>query len=260
MKVYAAINQVMKEISKTGISKDHKNQQQGYSFRGIDDIYNALCPLLANAGLVIIPRVMNREVVERQSAKGGALFCVTVEVEFDFVAAEDHSVHTGRAFGEAMDPGDKATNKAMSAAYKYICMQTFAIPTEGDNDADSTTQDVLAIGVAEVKALALAALDRKDWAAIWTMDRNSNDLWLRAWGMLDSKDRTAITKLKAVRDEYRVQLVTLAESDDADGFDQVQSELSLDEARHLCTIIAEPAKHMLIEFRKAEIKESLNAK
>src|SRR5690606_19364534 len=44
--------------------------------------------------------------------------------------------------GEAMDSADKATNKAMSAAYKYAAFQTFCIPTEGDNDADATTHEV----------------------------------------------------------------------------------------------------------------------
>lgn len=38
-----------------------------------------------------------------------------------------------------MDTADKSTNKAMSAAYKYLCLQLFCIPTEGDNDADATT-------------------------------------------------------------------------------------------------------------------------
>lgn len=41
-----------------------------------------------------------------------------------------------------MDSADKATNKAMSAAYKYAAMQAFCIPTEGDNDADAHTHDV----------------------------------------------------------------------------------------------------------------------
>ena len=69
---------------------------------------------------------------------------MTVEAEFDFVSADDGSVHTARTFGEAMDSGDKATNKAMSAAYKYACFQTFAIPTEGDNDADATVHEPIA--------------------------------------------------------------------------------------------------------------------
>lgn len=142
MKVYQAIAAVAGEMSKNGISKDRKNQQQGYQFRGIDDVYNVLAPMLAAHNLVILPRMMSREVVERQTQKGGALFYVTVEAEFDFVSAEDASKHTVRTFGEAMDSADKATNKAMSAAYKYAAFQTFCIPTEGDNDADGTTHDV----------------------------------------------------------------------------------------------------------------------
>lgn len=142
MKVYEAINKVQSALSKEGISKTRKNQQQGYSFRGIDEVYNVLSPLLAANGLCILPRMINRICVERQSAKGGALFNVTVEAEFDFVSAEDGSKHTVRTFGEAMDSADKATNKAMSAAYKYAAFQAFAIPTEGDNDSDGQTHDV----------------------------------------------------------------------------------------------------------------------
>jgi hypothetical protein len=141
--VYKAINAVQGELAQTGIAKNRKNMQgSGYMFRGIDDVYNALSPLLAKHGLCIMPRILKRELIERQSQKGGALFYVTVEAEFDFVCAEDGSTHTVRTFGEAMDSGDKATNKAMSAAYKYAAFQAFAIPTEGDNDADAQTHEV----------------------------------------------------------------------------------------------------------------------
>jgi len=141
-KVYAAISAVTADLAKEGISKDSKNAQQGYNFRGIDAVYNALSPILARHGLCFLPRILTREVAERQTQKGGVLFYVVVEAEFDLVCAEDGSKHTIRTFGEAMDSADKATNKAMSAAYKYAAMQAFAIPTEGDNDADSTTHEV----------------------------------------------------------------------------------------------------------------------
>jgi len=141
-KVYAAIAAVMADISVDGISKDRKNQQQGYNFRGIDDVYNALSPILAKHQLCVLPRILSREVTERQTKQGGALFSVTVEAEFDVVCAEDGSRHTVRTFGEAMDSADKATNKAMSAAYKYAAMQAFCIPTEGDNDSDFKTYEV----------------------------------------------------------------------------------------------------------------------
>jgi hypothetical protein len=141
-KVYQAISAVMADLAVDGIGKDRKNEQQGYKFRGIDDVYNALSSTLAKNGLLMLPRVLSREVVERVSAKGSVLFYVTVEAEFDLVASEDGSTHTIKTYGEAMDSGDKATNKAMSAAYKYAAMQAFCIPTEGDNDADATTHAV----------------------------------------------------------------------------------------------------------------------
>lgn len=143
MNVYKAINKVQSALAKTGISKDRTNSQgSGYKFRGIDDVYNAVAPLLAEHGLCILPRVLARTCEERASKSGGALFYVTVEAEFDFVCAEDGSKHTVKTFGEAMDSGDKATNKAMSAAYKYAAFQAFSIPTEGDNDADAHTHTV----------------------------------------------------------------------------------------------------------------------
>ena len=142
MNVYQAINAVQADLVKSGIGKDSTNTYDNYKFRGIDAVYNALSPLLAKHGLCVLPRMVSRICEERASQKGGALFYVTVEAEFDFVSAEDGSKHTVRTFGEAMDRGDKATNKAMSAAYKYAAFQAFAIPTEGDNDADATTHEV----------------------------------------------------------------------------------------------------------------------
>jgi hypothetical protein len=135
---------VQSDLAKSGIGKDSTNTFDNYKFRGIDAVYNALSPLLAKHGLCVLPRMLTRTCEERQSQKGGALFYVTVEAEFDFVSAKDGSKHTVRTFGEAMDRGDKATNKAMSAAYKYAAFQAFAIPTEGDNDADATTHEVQA--------------------------------------------------------------------------------------------------------------------
>jgi len=140
--VYTLISAVMKDLAESGIKKDHKNQQQGYKFRGIDDVYNSLSPIMSKHGLIILPRVLTRECVERTTKSGGALFYSFVEVEFDFVSAADGSMYTVKTFGEAMDSADKSTNKAMSAAYKYACIQAFCIPTEGDNDADATTHEV----------------------------------------------------------------------------------------------------------------------
>lgn len=143
MKVYQAINAVQRALSKEGLAKDRMASGfgAGYNFRGIDDLYNVLSPLLAEHALVIIPRCLERVESQRPSGNNKILYFVAVKMEFDFVCAEDGSKHTACTYGEAMDSGDKATNKAMSIAYKYACFQTFAIPTEGDNDPDATVHE-----------------------------------------------------------------------------------------------------------------------
>jgi len=201
MSVYKAINSIQMALSKTGIAKDSRNQAQGYQFRGIDAVYNALSPLLAEHGLCILPRMLSRVCEERQTAKGGTLFYVTVEAEFDFVCADDGSKHTVKTFGEAMDSGDKATNKAMSAAYKYAAFQAFAIPTEGDNDADAHTHEVaskgrddspparaarlkagVADGDAEGAAKAVAGWPQEVVDAVWPLlDEQTADQLTRNW-------------------------------------------------------------------------------
>lgn len=174
-KVYSAIAAVTLEMSKIGITKDRRNVQQGYSFRGIDDVYNALAPILSKNGLVILPAVTKREVTERATAKGGVLFYVVVDMTFTLVSAVDGSSCTVSTVGEAMDSGDKATNKAMSAAYKYMCMQTFCIPTEGDNDADATTHTVEAapkpadpVDLTEQRLLMSTCTSLEEFQRVWS--------------------------------------------------------------------------------------------
>jgi hypothetical protein len=135
--VYEAISAVTAAMSREGLAKGRKNEQQGYKFRGIDDVYNALSVHLAANKLCIIPRVLDRSMLERPTKSGGISTYVVLTVAFDFVSAIDGSTHTAVTMGEAMDTADKSTNKAMSAAMKYVCIMTFAIPTEGDNDADA---------------------------------------------------------------------------------------------------------------------------
>lgn len=139
--VIARMAKVSAEISQVGVKKNKKNEQQGYAFRGVDDAMNALSPLLAKYELICIPSHGDRTVTERTTRSGSALFYVTVQSHFT-IYAPDGSCITGCAVGEAMDSGDKATNKAMAAAYKYFLLQAFCVPTEGMKDADFETHEV----------------------------------------------------------------------------------------------------------------------
>lgn len=187
-KVYQAINNVSNELL-SGIGKDSKNQHQGFMFRGIDSVYNALAPALVRHKLVIAPRIIKRDVVERQTSRGGALFYVVVEAQFDFISSEDGSVHTVTNFGEAMDSGDKATNKAMSIAYKYAAFQTFCIPTEDTSiDPDNDVHNVAPLKKNEDVMPYIKALSSAN-----TIDELKAEFG-KAWGALEDSANKASVK------------------------------------------------------------------
>lgn len=143
--VYTGVNAILGELGKIGIAKGRKNQQQNYSFRGIDDVYAALNPLLAEHQIIITPNVMERNVTERETQKGGVIFYTNLKIRYSFISVVDGTAFTCDVYGEAMDSADKATNKAMSAAYKTLCLQIFCIPTEAASpDADNEHHDIKA--------------------------------------------------------------------------------------------------------------------
>jgi len=123
------------------ISKDRRNQQQGFNFRGIDDVYNALHPLLAKHGVFSTTEVIAERSEERQTAKGGTLIYRILTVRFTFYAADGSHVESV-IIGEGMDSGDKASNKAMAVAHKYALLQLLAIPTEDEKDPDAESHSV----------------------------------------------------------------------------------------------------------------------
>lgn len=145
--VYFAIAEVSKDLSEIGVAKNRENATQKFKFRGVDDVYQVLAKLLPKHGLVILPRVLNRTMTERKSSSGNALFSVVCEVEYSLVSTKDGSDHTVRFIGEGMDSGDKATNKAIAIAYKYMAFQVFCIPLEGSqDDPDSESHEVAGSG------------------------------------------------------------------------------------------------------------------
>lgn len=141
--ILITIQRVMSDMARGGVGKDQTNSQQGFKYRGIDQVMDALSGSLARHGLIILPHVKTRVATERASRAGGALFHVLLEVDYDFICVADNSRElVGPVYGEAMDSADKATNKAMATAYKYAVTQSFCIPFTGTPDPDADTHDV----------------------------------------------------------------------------------------------------------------------
>ncbi len=137
MSVYQAISNVTAELARSGIGKTKRNAAQGFSYRGVDDVMQALAWALPRCGLVMLPRVVGRTERAAPSKSGGTIYSVILDVEWDLVSVVDGSRTVVRVHGEAMDAGDKATTKALSAAYKYAAVLAFSIPLEGIEDADA---------------------------------------------------------------------------------------------------------------------------
>lgn len=139
--VYTALAAVMADVGAVG--KNKKNLQGGgYQYRGIDDVMAALQPVMAEHGLVCVPRVVEREREAIITNKGAGMVSVRLLVEHTFYGPDgSHVVCT--TLGEAFDSGDKASNKAMAVALKYALTETLMIPTyETNRDTEEETHEV----------------------------------------------------------------------------------------------------------------------
>ena len=137
-KIYKAIPCIMGEINAVG--KNKKNTQQGFMYRGVDDVMNVINPALVKNNVFIVPEVIEQSREERKTAKGGSLLYSVCRMKFRFYA-DDGSYVEAVTTGEGMDSGDKSTNKAMAVAFKYACFQVFCIPTEEMKDPDAETPE-----------------------------------------------------------------------------------------------------------------------
>ena len=135
--VYEAWNDVMRDVQ--AIRKDSRNAQQGFNFRGIDAVMNAVGPALRDHGVTIIPNSVEAKHRHFTTAKGTVMHEAIVTVGYS-VIGPDGQGFTGQSVGEAADAGDKATSKAMSVAYRTFLLQALTIPTD-EPDPDETITD-----------------------------------------------------------------------------------------------------------------------
>jgi hypothetical protein len=144
--IYKLMGDAMRKIS--AISKDSVNQTQGFKYRGIDAVMNALYPVMSELGLFIVPEVLEQTREERTSVKTynniekkTTLLYSILKIRYTMYAPDGSNVSCV-VVGEGMDSGDKASNKALAVGLKYACFQMFMIPTEEMIDPDSESHEV----------------------------------------------------------------------------------------------------------------------
>ena len=129
--IYKALATVNKSIK--AIGKDRTNQQQGFKFRGIDDVMNELHSLFAANEIIILQTVNEVTVTERTNQRGTGIVLRPHQRHVPVHTVTDRTL-TSPSTAKPWIGGDKATTKAMSIALKYALLQMFLIPTEEEKD------------------------------------------------------------------------------------------------------------------------------
>ncbi|AGK80431.1 LigA protein [Streptomyces microflavus DSM 40593] len=133
-RVFQVIHSVMKDVMPIG--KNQENKQQNYSFRGVDDAMSAMAGPMRAHGCFIAPEVVEHH----QRPRGDKGTHTNIRMLYRIFGPAGDCIAVTLP-GEAMDQADKSTNKAMSAALKYMLFQVFMIPVDSrsvdDSDRDS---------------------------------------------------------------------------------------------------------------------------
>ena len=214
-KIYKAIVNTMKDIGVVG--KGDSNDFDHYKYRGIDAFMNALNPAMIKNGIFVVPTVLDTTREERQG-KSQVMMYTVLTVKYTFYADDGSSIDVV-VVGEAMDRSDKSTNKAMSAAFKYACFQTFCIPTEEMIDSESESPE-MAVKVDNSKTKKtttksnakaddeVANQAMRDSVHPWLLpiDKGGSDLDTKREKLMQEFKRTGVA-IKVVLDAYRCKAI-----------------------------------------------------
>lgn len=198
--IYQAIIGVMSDIGVIG--KEKKNAQQGFKYRGVDDVMNALQPVMVQHGLFVVPEIIDQKREERQTNRGGNLIYSVCTVRYTFYAKDGSSVQCV-VVGEGMDSGDKATNKAMSIAFKYACFQVFCIPTEEMKDPDA---EVHTVAPREEPKIAAATDKANEVKKLLVKISGDKTIAQQVWNEQYKQDAGDVVKMNAALIELKDKL------------------------------------------------------
>ncbi len=213
--IIEALAAVMGEVQAVG--KGDRNNEQGYNFRGIDAVINAVGPAFRRHGIVPVPlksEAKYRDVLTSREKRSREC---TVAVTYRFYGPAGDFIDC-EVPGESMDFGDKGAPKAMSVAYRIALIQTLCIPThEPEPDAQTYERAEEPAGptaeqVENFAALALTIAAAESTAGL----RNAWELVVSAFKADDITTRQA-NELKAEISKQKAEIEARDGTGDGDG-------------------------------------------
>lgn len=229
--VVKAISRVMAELPAIGKEGKADPAQGGYRYRGIEQITAAAQRLMADQGVVFVPRVVSVDIVDI-TVNGKPWTDTRLTVEYlVYGPAGDHIV-VGPLLAIGRDNSDKGANKAMTQAYKQALLQVFCVADSKD-DADGTTHEAdtrpthqpssMDEGGADAIATLLGYMDGKH-------AKDVNDALLASWRALPDERRDEVKAWLKARGYSQPVPVKL---DDAKPYQRVLDGLPPEEAQSL---------------------------
>lgn len=185
--VVEALSAAMAEVQAVG--KNSRNTEQGYNFRGVDAVVNAVGPVLKKHGVIVLPEVLDASFRDVRTTKDKPARECTVRVRYRFYGPAGDYIDAVVP-GESLDFSDKGAAKAMSVAYRIVLLQALCIPTD-DADPDSHSVERSNEGAGSPEAIEL-------FAAI--MDAKTQPQLRAAWGAVrDARNEGRINEREAVQ-------------------------------------------------------------
>ena len=182
MNIYQKMMEVMKGV--TYLSKDDKVEFKTTKYKAISEekVTSTVRAKLIEQGLVIFPIAQSHK---RQD------MLTTVDVTYRIVNTENPDEYVDVvSSGTGVDTQDKGVGKAMTYAYKYMLLRTFAIPTGEDPDKVSSAQ-------LDEEAKAQEETEKTESAKITSVDISSMRRYFKNNGISEEKVLKAYKVKKA---------------------------------------------------------------
>ena len=118
------------------IQKRGHNELHNYSYVTAADLAGAVGDILAELGVLVIPRLESISHEPARSGRTDGEHLTHVVMNYSFVDVDTAEDITVKVAGEGVDAGDKAPYKAMTGALKYALLQSFLLATGDDPEEE----------------------------------------------------------------------------------------------------------------------------
>lgn len=164
MSIFSKFLEIQKSVDV--ILKDGENKNDKYDYVSGSKVLSIIRPMMNDKCLLLIPRIVNTNIIEGQTRSGTARFVVELSMEMLWIDTEsgEHITVPFYANGADLGSAERAVGKALTYCEKYHLLKMFHIPTDKDdpdNDEHTSSGEKKQAGTAETVHPAFKVLPER---------------------------------------------------------------------------------------------------